>query len=152
MSPRGLIKCPLKLKPRAKGVLLKRTATSTRDLERVQVMDTWIPDIRRLLVSSATISNSELPNSRAVITIVITCGRSAVVELKVRKFGNSLGVVLPKEVINRLHTRDGEPLFLIEASEGGYLLTPYDPGFEEKMAKAEDIISRYRNTLHVLAK
>src|SRR5580700_2639492 len=61
MSPRGLIKCPLKLKPRAKGVLLKRTATSTRDLERVQVMDTWIPDIRRLLVSSATISNSELP-------------------------------------------------------------------------------------------
>ena len=152
MSPRGLIKCPLKLKPRAKGVLLKRTATSTRDLERVQVMDTWIPDIRRLLVSSATISNSELPNSRAVITIVITCGGSAVVELKVRKFGNSLGVVLPKEVINRLHTRDGEPLFLIEASEGGYLLTPYDPGFEEKMAKAEDIISRYRNTLHVLAK
>jgi putative addiction module antidote len=74
------------------------------------------------------------------------------VELKVRKFGNSLGVVLPKEVINRLHTRDGEPLFLIEASEGGYLLTPYDPGFEEKMAKADDIISRYRNTLHVLAK
>jgi len=131
---------------------LKRTATSTRDLKRVQVMDTWIPDRRRLLVSSATISNSELPNSRAVITIVITCGGSAVVELKVRKFGNSLGVVLPKEVINRLHTRDGEPLFLIEASEGGYLLTPYDPGFEEKMAKAEDIISRYRNTLHVLAK
>ena len=152
MSPRGLIKCPLKLKPRAKGVLLKRTATSTRDLKRVQVMDTWIPDRRRLLVSSATISNSELPNSRAVITIVITCGGAAVVELKVRKFGNSLGVVLPKEVINRLHTRDGEPLFLIEASEGGYLLTPYDPGFEEKMAKAEDIISRYRNTLHVLAK
>jgi antitoxin component of MazEF toxin-antitoxin module len=30
-----------------------------------------------------------------------------VVELKVRKFGNSLGVVLPKEVINRLHTADG---------------------------------------------
>jgi hypothetical protein len=42
------------------------------------------------------------------------------VELKVRKFGNSLGVVLPKEVINRLHTGDGEPLFLIEAPEGGY--------------------------------
>ena len=54
------------------------------------------------------------------------------VELKVRKFGNSLGVVLPKEVIDRLRTGEGEPLFLIEASEGGYLLTPYDPGFEEK--------------------
>jgi putative addiction module antidote len=78
--------------------------------------------------------------------------RSAVVKLKVRKFGNSLGVVLPKEVINRLHTGDGEPLFLIEAPEGGYRLTPYDPGFEEKMAKADEIIGRYRNTLHVLAK
>lgn len=74
------------------------------------------------------------------------------VELKVRKFGNSLGVVLPKEVINRLRTSDGEPLFLIEAPDGSYRLTPYDPTFEEKMATAEDILSRYRNTLHVLSK
>lgn len=74
------------------------------------------------------------------------------VELKVRKFGNSLGVVLPKEVINRLQTADGRPLFLIEASDGGYRLTPYDPAFEKKMAKADDIVSRYRNTLHVLSK
>lgn len=73
------------------------------------------------------------------------------VKLRVRKFGNSLGVVLPKDVIDRLHTKDGEPLFLIEAPDGGYRLTPYDPAFEERMAKAEDIISRYRNTLHVLA-
>jgi putative addiction module antidote len=74
------------------------------------------------------------------------------VELKVRKFGNSLGVVLPKEVISRLHIGDGEPLFLIEGPDGSYQLTPYDPGFEKKMAKADDIIGRYRNTLHVLAK
>ncbi len=74
------------------------------------------------------------------------------IELKVRKFGNSLGVVLPKEVINRLHTKDGAPLFLIEAPDGAYRLTPYDPGFEAKMEKADDIISRYRNTLHTLAK
>jgi putative addiction module antidote len=74
------------------------------------------------------------------------------IELKVRKFGNSLGVVLPKEVINRLHTGDGEPLFLIEGTDGGYQLTPYDPEFANKMAKADEIISRYRNTLHELAK
>ncbi len=74
------------------------------------------------------------------------------IQLKVRKFGNSLGVVLPKEVINRLNTGDGEPLFLIEGPDGGYRLTPYDPSFEEKMAKADDIINRYRNTLHVLSK
>ena len=74
------------------------------------------------------------------------------VELKVRKFGNSLGIVLPKDVINRLHTGDGQPLFLIEAPDGSYRLTPYDPAFEKKMAQAEDIIGRYHNTLHELAK
>ena len=74
------------------------------------------------------------------------------VELKVRKFGNSLGVILPKEVISRLRTKDGEPLFLIEGPDGSYQMTPYDPAFERKLAKAEDVIGRYRNTLRVLAK
>lgn len=74
------------------------------------------------------------------------------VELKVRKFGNSLGVVLPREVIQRLQAGDGERLFLIEAPDGDYRLTPYDPAFEQKMEKAEEIMGRYRNTLHALAK
>ncbi|PNG27755.1 AbrB family transcriptional regulator [Methylocella silvestris] len=74
------------------------------------------------------------------------------VELKVRRFGNSLGVVLPKEAIARLKTHDGAPLFLTEAPEGGYRLTPYDFDFAKKMEKAEDIMRRYRDTLHVLAK
>jgi putative addiction module antidote len=74
------------------------------------------------------------------------------VELKIRKFGNSLGVVLPKEVIQRLQTSDGERVFLIEAGEGDYRLTPYDPAFERKMEKAEEIMSRYRNALRALAK
>jgi antitoxin component of MazEF toxin-antitoxin module len=57
------------------------------------------------------------------------------IELKVRKFGNSLGVVLPREVIDRLHSREGEALFLIEAPDGAYLLTPHDPAFTEKMRR-----------------
>jgi putative addiction module antidote len=74
------------------------------------------------------------------------------VELKVRRFGNSLGVVLPKEVINRLRASDGERLFLIESADGDYRLTPYDPGFEKQMEKVEEIMSRYKNTLRALAK
>ena len=74
------------------------------------------------------------------------------VELKVRKFGNSLGVVLPKEVITRLQTADGEKLFLIEGAAGEYRLTPYDPLFEKKMQKAEELMTRYRNALRALAK
>jgi putative addiction module antidote len=74
------------------------------------------------------------------------------VQLKIRRFGNSLGVVLPKEVIQRLRTGDGERVFLIEAPDGDYRLTPYDPAFEKKMEKAEEIMGRYRNTLRALAK
>jgi putative addiction module antidote len=74
------------------------------------------------------------------------------VKLKVRKFGNSLGVILPREVLERLKTGDEKPLFLIEAADGSYRLTQFDPEFEKKMTKAEDIMERYKNALHVLAK
>ncbi|MBV8474857.1 MAG: AbrB/MazE/SpoVT family DNA-binding domain-containing protein [Hyphomicrobiales bacterium] len=74
------------------------------------------------------------------------------IELKLRKIGNSLGVVLPKEALARLNVGEGEQIYLTEAPDGGYRLTPFDPTFEEKMAKARDIMRRYRNTLQALAK
>ena len=74
------------------------------------------------------------------------------VELKVRKFGNSLGVMLPKEIIQRLNTAEGERLLVIESPDGTFHLTSPNPEFEEKMRKANSIMDRYRNTLRVLAK
>jgi putative addiction module antidote len=74
------------------------------------------------------------------------------VGLKIRKVGNSLGIVLPKEVIRRLRTGEGEEIFLIEGPNNTYRITPFDPAFEKKIEKAEEIMTRYRNTLHVLAK
>jgi putative addiction module antidote len=74
------------------------------------------------------------------------------VALKVRKVGNSLGLVLPKEVVSRLRTREGQEVFLLEGPNNTYRLTPFDPVFEKKMEKAEEIMTRYRNTLHALAK
>jgi antitoxin component of MazEF toxin-antitoxin module len=68
------------------------------------------------------------------------------VELKVRKFGNSLGVLLPKGVIDRLQAKAGESLFLTEAAAGSYLLTPHDIVSE----KTDDILERYPKTLRVL--
>jgi len=56
-----------------------------------------------------------------------------VVALKVRKIGNSLGVVLPREVVSRLNAADGKQLYLSETPDGSYRLSPYDPSFEEKM-------------------
>jgi putative addiction module antidote len=74
------------------------------------------------------------------------------VALKVRKVGNSLGLVLPKEVVSRLRTGEGQEVFLLEGPNNTYHLTPFDPVFEKKMEKAEEIMTRYRNTLHALAK
>lgn len=74
------------------------------------------------------------------------------VALRIRKVGNSLGVVLPKEVIGRLRTGEGQDVFLLEGPNNTYSITPFDPAFEKKMEKAEEIMARYRNTLHVLAK
>ena len=74
------------------------------------------------------------------------------VALKVRKIGNSLGVVLPKEVLGHLRAVEGEDLFLLEGPNGSYRLTAFDPAFQKKMEKAEEIMARYRNTLHELAK
>ncbi len=73
-------------------------------------------------------------------------------ELKVRRIGNSLGVVLPREAVSRLQAGEGDRLFLIEGPDAAYQLTPYDPAFGKKMKQAEEIIGRYRNTLHTLSK
>lgn len=74
------------------------------------------------------------------------------VALKIRKVGNSLGLVLPKEVVGRLGAGEGAEVFLVEGPNNTYRLTPFDPAFEQKMAKAEEIMARYRNALHVLSK
>ncbi len=51
-----------------------------------------------------------------------------------------------------MRTAVGERVFLVEAGDGEYRLLRYDPEFRGKMTKAERIMSRYRNTLHALAK
>ena len=73
------------------------------------------------------------------------------VELKIIKVGNSLGMRLPREVLNRMHLADGDRLILTESPEGGYRPTPYDPEFEKQMRAAEEGMRRYRNTLKTLA-
>lgn len=75
----------------------------------------------------------------------------AMLDLKVRKIGNSLGVTLPKEVLKRLHLKDGDKVFLVEAPDGSYRITPYDPEFEKQMRLAEEGMNGYRNTLRALA-
>ena len=74
------------------------------------------------------------------------------VELKIQKIGDSLGVILPDEVVHNLNSAEGKSLFLVEGTGREYRLTPSAPDFEKKMAVAESIASRYRNTLRDLSK
>ena len=72
--------------------------------------------------------------------------------LKLTAIGTSTGVVIPKEMLNRLNVGKGDTLYAVETPDGGYRLTAYDPNFAEKMDKADAIMKRYRNTLAVLSK
>jgi putative addiction module antidote len=71
--------------------------------------------------------------------------------LKLRAVGNSVGVVLPKELLARLKVREGDTLYAIESPDG-IRLTTADPEFAEQMALARDIMKRRRSVLRELAK
>ena len=74
------------------------------------------------------------------------------IETKVRRIGNSLGIVLPKEALQRLRVEEGTTLYLTEAPNDSLSITVEKPGFKDIMALAEDGMNRYRNALRELAK
>jgi putative addiction module antidote len=75
-----------------------------------------------------------------------------VLALKVTQVGNSTGVILPREAVSRLKVEKGDVIYLTEAPDGSYRLTPYSPGFAEQMELARQIMRARRNALRELAK
>jgi len=71
--------------------------------------------------------------------------------VKLTQIGNSVGVILPKEVLARLKVAKGDNLFMSEATNGVTLST-YNPEFEAQMAQARSIMKKRREVLHELAK
>jgi len=71
--------------------------------------------------------------------------------LQIRKIGNSLGLILSKELLARLRLKEGDKLHIVEQTERGVRLSPYDP----KHAKALEIARRsfriYADTYKALA-
>ena len=74
-----------------------------------------------------------------------------VLELKLRKVGNSVGLVLPKELLAHLNVGEGDTLAVTETQDG-VRLTTKNPEFAKSMAVFESLSRRYRNTLRELAK
>ena len=71
---------------------------------------------------------------------------------KVRKIGNSLGIVLPKEALQAMKVKEGATLYLTEAPECALRITAERPGFEEMISIAERGMQKYRNALRQLSK
>lgn len=72
--------------------------------------------------------------------------------LKVTTVGSSAGFILPKEAMAVLKVQKGDTVYLTEAPDGSYRLTPYNPDFARQMALAEEIMHDDRDILRALAK
>ncbi|MCZ4317060.1 AbrB/MazE/SpoVT family DNA-binding domain-containing protein [Comamonadaceae bacterium G21597-S1] len=71
--------------------------------------------------------------------------------LKLTQIGNSVGVILPKEVLARLKVEKGDSLFMTDSADG-ITLTPYDPELATQLEEGREFMREYRDTFHQLAK
>jgi putative addiction module antidote len=70
--------------------------------------------------------------------------------LKLTTVGNSTGVILPREILQRLRVTKGDVLHVVD-TPNGIELTPYDPEFAQQMAMAEEVMREDRDALRKLA-
>jgi putative addiction module antidote len=71
--------------------------------------------------------------------------------LKLTQIGNSVGVILPKEILARLKLEKGDTVFVTD-TPGGVTITPFDPTVEEQVALGREFMREYRHTFRQLAK
>jgi putative addiction module antidote len=72
--------------------------------------------------------------------------------LQIKKIGNSLGLILPKDLLARLRLREGDKLHVVEQLERGLKLSPYDPKHARAMDIARRSFRKYADTYKALAK
>ncbi len=72
--------------------------------------------------------------------------------LQIRKIGNSVGVILPKDLLARLNLKEGDKFYPVEQPDGSLRLSPYDPKHARTMQIAREVMHEYRDTFAALAK
>ncbi len=72
--------------------------------------------------------------------------------LQIKKVGNSLGLILPKELLARLKLTEGDKFHIVEQTERGIKLSPYDPKHAKAMELARRSFRKYADTYKALAK
>ena len=71
--------------------------------------------------------------------------------LQVKKIGNSLGLILTRELLARLKLKEGDSLHVVEQTDRGFKLTPYDPKHAKAMEIARRGFRKYADTFKALA-
>jgi putative addiction module antidote len=71
-------------------------------------------------------------------------------KLKVTTIGNSTGVILPKDILEKLHVSKGDTLFAVETGRG-FEISPYDPEVAKQLEVAERVMREDREALRKLA-
>ncbi len=72
------------------------------------------------------------------------------IAVKITQIGNSVGIVLPKEILAELNVQKGDSLHLVKSSEG-FTMTAYEPDFAAKMDMLEEVMRENRDVLRRLA-
>ena len=73
-------------------------------------------------------------------------------KIEIKRIGNSDGLILPRDFMQRLDLKRGQQLYVTELPGGGFQVVPYDPDFEKTMQFADEVMDEYRDTLAALAK
>jgi putative addiction module antidote len=71
--------------------------------------------------------------------------------LKLTQIGNSVGVILPKDLLARMKLEKGDTVFITETPEG-LTVTPFNPEVAEQVEAGRAFMREYRDTFHELAK
>ena len=70
--------------------------------------------------------------------------------LKITNIGNSVGVILPDEILERLRVKRGDTLYAVE-TKNGIELTANDPAVAQQMEIAERVMLEDHEALRKLA-
>lgn len=70
--------------------------------------------------------------------------------LKITSIGNSAGIILPKEILEKLRVSKGDTLTVVETPDG-IGLTPFDEKVARQMEVAARVMRENRNMLRKLA-
>ena len=73
------------------------------------------------------------------------------IEVKIRKVGNSSVVTLSAEMLAMLDAKEGDTLYAVRTDDGGLKLVTEDPALQAVLNAAQTVMDENRDALQALA-